>query len=223
MRALGDIGELSDDGLRSRSSLGVWLAETSRRGSSCITRPQYTRTQVRRALPKRSPQEPRAAPRLGAAECRARVGFARVLWCLGSQCLEASWRTGGAPAVAAQSPGVFRRACVSPTRIFFPRRAKREPRDSGLWARGEPPARRETHRETRDTGSPRHQRPQARPFPPLRATLPRDVRASIRSTRWTGREGREREREHAFPSAERSRPPLRGATRADRPGAMIPR
>ncbi len=35
------------------------------------------------------------------------------------QCLEAKWRTGGAPAVAAQSPGTFRRACVPPTQILF--------------------------------------------------------------------------------------------------------
>ncbi len=137
-------------------SLGGLFGNGRRRGSSCFAwPPQYTRTRVRRARSKRPPQKPRATPLSVHRRTEGELDSPAFSSASDSQCLEASWRTGGAPAVAAQSPGVFRRACVSPTQIFFStsRKARAERRrESGR----RPPVRRGTHRETRDTGSPRH-------------------------------------------------------------------
>ena len=72
------------------------------------------------------------------------------------RCLETSWRTGGAPAVAAQIPGVSRRTAYRSAPVMEAREDLQWRREApGIWEIGEPPARRGTHREQRDTGSGR--------------------------------------------------------------------
>ncbi len=58
-------------------SLSVMSSEECGAASSRFVRlPRYRRTRVRHALPKCSPQEPRATPPLGVEESRGRCGFA---------------------------------------------------------------------------------------------------------------------------------------------------
>ncbi len=79
-----------------------------------------------------------------------------------SQCLEASWRTGGAPAVAAQSPGVFGEPAYRKRRSSSPRREKRDAlrhRESGQEASRRRAEERIARRETLGVrGNPRHRR-----------------------------------------------------------------
>ncbi len=139
-----------------------------------------------------------------------------------SQCLEASWRTGGAPAVAAQSPGVFRRACVSQTQIFYSttRKARAERfRESGQEASRRRAEERIARRETLGIRrSPRHRR--AAGEVPLRCPAPKRSRerrtrgsSGLPSSARTPRVQRAPERPVSVP--ERGRRPSRGT--ASRP------